>query len=244
MAKTIINDSLIVLGDSFSDCNFSWADYLSIKIGKPILKFTISGGSNELIWHKFMVEFPNLEITNSIILFQTSGLGRISVDVSPHTYAGDYLDSTGLREHTTSGDVVIIGPRTFLKNQFSKSQYPKLPIDTPIDYASKFNVSLEFSTMKLIHWCNLFNAVFRGSNKFMMVLGLYNEHHPYTAFDDFLKEPTFNISSYYTNGMHRGLDQYVIDINEVDNTGHPTNAGNILICDNLVYPRLKELNYV
>jgi hypothetical protein len=241
-----IDNSLIVLGDSFSDCDNSWADMVAEKIGKPIVKYTISGGSNDLIFHKFMSEYTELEITNSIILFQSTVFTRVSVDISPMTYAGGYMDAYDLRPLLTSGDLSEIAGRTFIKQQFSHCAKPHLPY-TPVDYAIRF-YNYELACLNWIYNCNLFNTVFNSGseNKFAAVLGLYSKSLPdrLPIINSFLRKQTFPIITYTDNILHMGLDQYVIDMNEVDDTMHPTSKGNQLICDNLVLPKLKEWNYV
>jgi hypothetical protein len=226
----------------------SWANQLSEMIKKPLKKFTLPGASNKTILHNFYANwhYEKLKFEDCLIIYQSTHVRREDLDISLGTSGYDFITQNNLQEHVknkNSGDMpfrtVEIYGRTYLLSglKYEKSFASHAwPIDRTVNWQE--NVRYLSFQMNLLS-----NAVKDGNNKFLMLLGLHNNT---TAEDmDFSEFPIdCEYAAYMKNGRAYGIDQYVLDINQIDATTHPNIEGHKAIVNNILLPKLQELKWL
>jgi len=236
----LIKDSIIAIGDSFTDYKFSWADHLSTMIDKPLVKFSVSGASNKTILHNFYSHwyYEKLDFVDCIVIYQSTSISREDIDISPNTNGRLFADNHNIIQNYPTLIKEIYGKLYLLsgiKAQLSKwgkeywsyaSAYDD--VDRVRDFSFQMNLLSEALKLK--------------NNKFLFLLGLHNAH--------IVEEMNFSefplnceTLTYEKNGIAHGIDQYVIDINQIDDTKHPSDDGHKSITNNLVLPKLRELKW-
>lgn len=244
----IIKDSIVAIGDSFTDYYLSWADQLSEMIKKPLKKFTLPGASNKTILNNFYAKwhYEKLKFEDCLIIYQSTHVRREDLDISPGTHGHEFITERNLQEHIknkNSGKMPIrtvdIYGRTYLLSGF-KYEKPFVSQAWPIDRTANWQENVRYLSFQM----NLLsNAVKDGNNKFLMLLGLHNNA---TAEDmDFSEFPIdCEYAAYMKNGRAYGIDQYVLDIDQIDETTHPNIAGHKAIVNNILLPKLQELKWL
>jgi hypothetical protein len=236
----LIRDSIIAIGDSFTDYKFSWADHLSTVIDKPLVKFSVSGASNKTILHNFYSQwyYEKLDFTDCIVIYQSTSISREDIDISPNTNGRIFADNHNIIEKYPTLVKEIYGKIYMLsgiKTHFSKwgQEYRSYAsayddVDRVRDFSFQMNLLSEALKLK--------------NNKFLFLLGLHNAHSVEQM--DFSEFPlNCETLTYEKNGIAHGIDQYVIDINQIDETKHPSIEGHKSITNNLVLPKLRELKW-
>ena len=236
----LIRDSIIAIGDSFTDYKFSWADHLSAVIDKPLVKFTISGASNKTILHNFYSHwyYEKLDFVDCIVIYQSTSIGREDIDISPNTHGRSFVEKYNVIERYPTLIAEIYGKTYMLSGV--KHHMPKWGQE----YWSHAQTYDDIDRVRdLSFQMNLLSEAFKlKNNKFLFLLGLHNAHT--VEHVDFSEFPiNCETLTYEKNGIAHGIDQYVIDINQIDETKHPSIEGHKSITNNLVLPKLRELKW-
>jgi len=238
--KTIIKDSLVILGDSFTCYGYTYANILSESLKMPLHKFAELGVSNEFILSNFhyKVAEKNLAFENCIFIFQSTNMGRYEIDISENTTGHDYITLHNLWPYVHKNkNYVTLGNKTLLLTQFCKNVL-KLPVETPIDKSIEF-FSPKYNAVKICYQVNLLADFLKssGNNKFLFVVGL-------TRFDTLsLKDYPLTVETVSYNGL--GMDQYVKDNNLLDqDMFHPNLEGHKKIAEEFVIKKLRALKWI
>lgn len=231
-----IKDTLVVIGDSFTDYPYTWANYLSSCLDMPLIKFSIAGASNKTILHNFYSQwfFNNLNFENCLVIYQSTHISREDVHITPGARGYKFFSDNKINKILKEKPSLIkeIFGKTYLLSGYRNYIF-ELPgileeLDPVRDICFQINL--------------LDKALKDGNNKFLFLLGLHNAHTAKQL--DFSEFPLrCETLAYSKNGIAHGIDQYVIDINEIDEAKHPSYEGHKSITDNLVLPKLRELKW-
>lgn len=235
-----IKDSIIAIGDSFTDYTFSWANHLSTMIDKPLTKFSVSGASNKTILHNFYSQwyYEKLDFTDCIVIYQSTSISREDMDISPNTHGRTFAETFNIIERYPTLIKEIYG-KTYMLSGI-KQHFPKWGTE----YWSQASTYDDIDRIRdLSFQMNLLSEALKfKNNKFLFLLGLHNAH--FAEQIDFTEFPlNCETLTYKKNGVDHGIDQYVIDINQIDETKHPSIEGHKSITNNLVLPKLRELKW-
>jgi len=252
----LIRKSLVAIGDSFTDFHYSWANYLSTVLQKPLIKFTIPGASNKTILDNFYANWTYDKITfeDCLIIFQSTAVDREDLDITPDSY-GHQVFNYWFRFINTDNNmpiptVEIYGRKYLLSACFHNILHNYKTSSAPGHFrlAPDLFSILSFSTEDKIRFLsfqtNLLSEAFKANNnKFLFLLGLHNNAAAEEF--DFSQFPVnCEIAAYEREGKKYGIDQYVLDINQYDKTTHPTIEGHQSITNNIVIPKLRELKWI
>jgi hypothetical protein len=250
----IIKDSIVAIGDSFTDYYMSWADQLSEMIKKPLKKFTLPGASNKTILNNFYANwhYEKLEFIDCLAIYQSTHILREDLDVTKGTMGHEFIVGNKLESYikNNSGKLnskgmpmpiktVTVYGREYLLSGF-KYTVPHVDQHWPYDPNNTCVESARFLSLQM----NILSKALKiGNNKFLMLLGLHND---ITADDiDFSEFPIdCEYAAYMKNGRAYGIDQYVLDINQIDATTHPNIEGHKAIVNNILLPKLQELKWL
>lgn len=241
----LIRDTIVAIGDSFTDYKLSWADYLSNLLGKSLVKFTVPGASNKTILNNFYAIWAYEKITfeNCLIIFQSTHIRREDLDITPGTHGYDFFKAYDLFKYLESTEDMPLKTHEIYGRKYVLSGFKTHHRWLADIWPHEVNTSWQDNVRFLSFQTNLLSEAFKtGNNKFLFLLGLHNNA---TADDiDFSEFPiNCEIVAYKRNGKAYGIDQYVLDINQYDQTTHPTIEGHQSIVNHLVLPKLRELQW-
>lgn len=237
----IISNSLVALGDSFTEWPNTYADYISDKLNIPLYKFAVGGVSNEFILSNFYHEVleNSLVFKDCFFIFQSTSMSRFEVDITKNTMGHHYLSLHNLwKDVAKHQNTVAIGDRLLLKRQFSQ-MVMKLPVQTPIDVACEF-YSPHHAAIKICHQINvLAEKLSHEGNKFLFLLGLTIGEYEDITLDNL----PLTVEKVSYNNL--GMDQYVKDNDLCHEDGfHPSELGHQHIAENFVLKKFRELKWI
>lgn len=231
-----IKNTLVAIGDSFTDYPYTWANHLAACLDMPLVKFSVGGASNKTILHNFYSHwfFNNLNFENCIVIYQSTHMSREDVHISDGARGHKFFKENKLGNIFKQKPKMIkeIFGKTYLLSGYRNYVFELPGILEEVDPLRDFCFQI-----------NLLNTALKvGNNKFLFLLGLHNAHTS-TELDFSTFPLNCETLAYTKNGIAHGIDQYVIDINQIDETKHPSFEGHKSITDNLVLPKLRELKW-
>jgi hypothetical protein len=238
-----IKNTLIAIGDSFTEYPFTWANHLSKCLDMPLIKFSIAGASNKTILHNFYSNwfYNNLNFENCLVIYQSTSVTREDIHITEGARGHGFFKKDKVQK-------IVENKPDLIKDVFGKtyllSGYRHFLSELPGFLSSLPDILEEVDPVRdLCFQINMLDKALKSNNnKFLFVLGLHNSHSAKQLnFSDF--PLSCETVVYLKDGVAHGIDQYANDLNQVDNTNHPNIQGHKSIVNNLILPKLKELNW-